>query len=159
MWIIAHCGIYCCSCAPGSNVCTTRGASTCKQCLAVHPSCAWCVQEVGSRFSCFTSSVQWAFSSRLVQSGTDTLIGSWPGWAGNTQCEYIPILGQGLGQFHFTPMQSLQWFQIVKRGESTLFTDCACAGFFLHDLSLNTGLLVLRHCHAQVRLPLMWLRL
>ncbi|XP_051925340.1 integrin beta-3-like isoform X1 [Hippocampus zosterae] len=29
----------------GSNVCTSRGASTCKQCLAVHPSCAWCVQE------------------------------------------------------------------------------------------------------------------
>uniref|UniRef100_A0A8C6LG78 Integrin beta n=1 Tax=Nothobranchius furzeri TaxID=105023 RepID=A0A8C6LG78_NOTFU len=31
--------------ASGSNVCTSRGASTCKQCLAVHPSCAWCVQE------------------------------------------------------------------------------------------------------------------
>ncbi|XP_035262028.1 integrin beta-3-like [Anguilla anguilla] len=29
----------------GSNICTTRGASTCKQCLAVHPSCAWCFQE------------------------------------------------------------------------------------------------------------------
>ncbi|XP_059892674.1 integrin beta-3-like [Gadus macrocephalus] len=29
----------------GSNVCTSRGASTCKQCLAVHPSCAWCFQE------------------------------------------------------------------------------------------------------------------
>ncbi|KAK5850897.1 hypothetical protein PBY51_001734 [Eleginops maclovinus] len=28
-----------------SNVCTSRGASTCKQCLAVHPSCAWCFQE------------------------------------------------------------------------------------------------------------------
>uniref|UniRef100_A0A8C8DLK9 Integrin beta n=1 Tax=Oryzias sinensis TaxID=183150 RepID=A0A8C8DLK9_9TELE len=31
----------------GSNVCTSRGASTCKQCLAVHPSCGWCFQEVG----------------------------------------------------------------------------------------------------------------
>ncbi|XP_036381784.1 integrin beta-3-like [Megalops cyprinoides] len=29
----------------GSNICTTRGVSTCKQCLAVHPSCAWCFQE------------------------------------------------------------------------------------------------------------------
>ncbi|XP_044033604.1 integrin beta-3-like isoform X1 [Siniperca chuatsi] len=29
----------------GLNVCTSRGASTCKQCLAVHPSCAWCFQE------------------------------------------------------------------------------------------------------------------
>uniref|UniRef100_A0A8C1Z308 Integrin beta n=1 Tax=Cyprinus carpio TaxID=7962 RepID=A0A8C1Z308_CYPCA len=30
---------------PGSNICTSRGASTCKQCLAVHPTCAWCFQE------------------------------------------------------------------------------------------------------------------
>ncbi|XP_036408895.1 integrin beta-3-like [Megalops cyprinoides] len=29
----------------GSNICTSRGVSTCKQCLAVHPSCAWCFQE------------------------------------------------------------------------------------------------------------------
>ncbi|KAJ8414328.1 hypothetical protein AAFF_G00051980 [Aldrovandia affinis] len=29
----------------GTNICTTRGVSTCKQCLAVHPSCAWCFQE------------------------------------------------------------------------------------------------------------------
>ncbi|XP_013878237.1 integrin beta-3 [Austrofundulus limnaeus] len=29
----------------GSNVCTSRGVTTCQQCLAVHPSCAWCSQE------------------------------------------------------------------------------------------------------------------
>ncbi|XP_030629436.1 integrin beta-3b [Chanos chanos] len=28
-----------------SNICTSRGASTCQQCLAVHPTCAWCAQE------------------------------------------------------------------------------------------------------------------
>ncbi|XP_005726181.1 integrin beta-3-like [Pundamilia nyererei] len=28
-----------------SNVCTSRGVTTCQQCLAVHPSCAWCSQE------------------------------------------------------------------------------------------------------------------
>uniref|UniRef100_A0AAR2LB94 Integrin beta n=1 Tax=Pygocentrus nattereri TaxID=42514 RepID=A0AAR2LB94_PYGNA len=28
-----------------SNICTSRGASTCQQCLAVHRSCAWCAQE------------------------------------------------------------------------------------------------------------------
>ncbi|XP_012670009.2 integrin beta-3-like [Clupea harengus] len=31
--------------ALGSNICTSRGVSTCQQCLAVHPSCAWCFQE------------------------------------------------------------------------------------------------------------------
>ncbi|XP_034045957.1 integrin beta-3a isoform X2 [Thalassophryne amazonica] len=30
-----------------SNICTSRGVSTCQQCLAVHPSCAWCSQELG----------------------------------------------------------------------------------------------------------------
>ncbi|XP_053299343.1 integrin beta-3 [Pleuronectes platessa] len=28
-----------------SSICTSRGATTCQQCLAVHPSCAWCYQE------------------------------------------------------------------------------------------------------------------
>ncbi|XP_022049314.1 integrin beta-3-like [Acanthochromis polyacanthus] len=31
--------------ACGSNICTSRGVTTCQQCLAVHPSCAWCSQE------------------------------------------------------------------------------------------------------------------
>lgn len=44
---------------PGSNVCTTRGASTCKQCLAVHPSCAWCFQEVRFFLLCFSLPKQW----------------------------------------------------------------------------------------------------
>ncbi|KAK7940096.1 hypothetical protein WMY93_003422 [Mugilogobius chulae] len=29
----------------GSNICTSRGVTTCRQCLAVDPSCAWCSQE------------------------------------------------------------------------------------------------------------------
>ncbi|XP_023266761.1 integrin beta-3-like [Seriola lalandi dorsalis] len=29
----------------GFNICTSRGVTTCRQCLAVHPSCAWCFQE------------------------------------------------------------------------------------------------------------------
>ncbi|XP_029015387.1 integrin beta-3-like [Betta splendens] len=29
----------------GSNICTSQGVTTCKQCLSVHPSCAWCFQE------------------------------------------------------------------------------------------------------------------
>lgn len=29
----------------GSNICTSRGVTTCRDCLAVDPSCAWCSQE------------------------------------------------------------------------------------------------------------------
>uniref|UniRef100_A0A671MSJ7 Integrin beta n=1 Tax=Sinocyclocheilus anshuiensis TaxID=1608454 RepID=A0A671MSJ7_9TELE len=37
--------IWCLFVGVGSNICTSRGASTCQQCLAVHPTCAWCFQE------------------------------------------------------------------------------------------------------------------
>ncbi|XP_014858955.1 PREDICTED: integrin beta-3-like [Poecilia mexicana] len=30
----------------GSNICTSRGVTTCQECLVVHPSCAWCSDEV-----------------------------------------------------------------------------------------------------------------
>ncbi|XP_030649159.1 integrin beta-3a [Chanos chanos] len=29
----------------GSNICTSRGVHTCKECLSIHPTCAWCSQE------------------------------------------------------------------------------------------------------------------
>lgn len=32
----------------GSNICTTRGVTSCKQCLAVSPLCAWCSAEVSA---------------------------------------------------------------------------------------------------------------
>uniref|UniRef100_A0A672KEH3 PSI domain-containing protein n=1 Tax=Sinocyclocheilus grahami TaxID=75366 RepID=A0A672KEH3_SINGR len=30
----------------GSNICTSRGVSTCEECLSIHPTCAWCSQEI-----------------------------------------------------------------------------------------------------------------
>ncbi|KAL6103187.1 itgb3 [Pungitius sinensis] len=29
----------------GSNICTSQGVTTCRQCMAVHPRCAWCSKE------------------------------------------------------------------------------------------------------------------
>ncbi|KAG7334841.1 hypothetical protein KOW79_001437 [Hemibagrus wyckioides] len=29
----------------GSNICTSRGVGTCKECLSIHPSCSWCSQK------------------------------------------------------------------------------------------------------------------
>ncbi|XP_051571751.1 integrin beta-3-like [Myxocyprinus asiaticus] len=34
------------SVAAGSNICTSGGVSTCKECLSIHPTCAWCAQEI-----------------------------------------------------------------------------------------------------------------
>ncbi|XP_051994730.1 integrin beta-3a isoform X5 [Xyrauchen texanus] len=34
------------SVAASSNICTSRGVSTCKECLSIHPTCAWCAQEI-----------------------------------------------------------------------------------------------------------------
>uniref|UniRef100_A0A8C1YUM7 Integrin beta n=1 Tax=Cyprinus carpio TaxID=7962 RepID=A0A8C1YUM7_CYPCA len=30
----------------GSNICNSRGVRTCKECLLMHPTCAWCSQEI-----------------------------------------------------------------------------------------------------------------
>ncbi|XP_008292459.1 integrin beta-3-like [Stegastes partitus] len=38
-----------------SNICTSRGVTTCQQCLAVDPSCAWCSQEEFGRGGSSTS--------------------------------------------------------------------------------------------------------
>ncbi|KAL4659297.1 integrin beta-3 [Arapaima gigas] len=44
--VFTHCLLFLAvSPVRGSNICTSRGASTCMQCLAVHPSCAWCSQQ------------------------------------------------------------------------------------------------------------------
>lgn len=36
----------------GSNICATRGVTSCKQCLAVSPLCAWCSAEVSAGAEC-----------------------------------------------------------------------------------------------------------
>uniref|UniRef100_A0A674C927 Integrin beta n=1 Tax=Salmo trutta TaxID=8032 RepID=A0A674C927_SALTR len=70
-------------CTSGSNICTSRGVSTCRQCLAVHPSCAWCFKEVrGSSVSrcdlkqnlldggCTEEGLEFPFSTLSVQKDT-----------------------------------------------------------------------------------------
>uniref|UniRef100_A0A673XE08 Integrin beta n=1 Tax=Salmo trutta TaxID=8032 RepID=A0A673XE08_SALTR len=69
-----------------SNICTSRGVSTCRQCLAIHPSCAWCFKEEfgqgGSSVSrcdlkqnlldggCTKGGLEFPFSSLSVQENT-----------------------------------------------------------------------------------------
>uniref|UniRef100_A0A674NLW0 Integrin beta n=1 Tax=Takifugu rubripes TaxID=31033 RepID=A0A674NLW0_TAKRU len=65
-----------------SNICTSRGVTTCQQCLSVHPSCAWCSREdfgKGSSLSrcdlkenlvkegCSERDVEFPFSTLTVQ--------------------------------------------------------------------------------------------
>lgn len=45
LWCLLH-NIADSNFTAGSNICTSRGVTTCQQCLTVHPSCAWCSQEV-----------------------------------------------------------------------------------------------------------------
>ncbi|XP_039596750.1 integrin beta-3a [Polypterus senegalus] len=54
------------SLAEGANICTSRGVSTCKQCLAVHPTCAWCFQQ---DFGTTTTSSRCDLKSNLLEKG------------------------------------------------------------------------------------------
>uniref|UniRef100_A0A8C7K3S2 Integrin beta n=1 Tax=Oncorhynchus kisutch TaxID=8019 RepID=A0A8C7K3S2_ONCKI len=65
-------------CTSGSNICTSRGVSTCRQCLAIHPSCAWWGSSV-SRCDlkqnlldggCTKGGLEFPFSTLSVQENT-----------------------------------------------------------------------------------------
>lgn len=56
-----------CLSVAGPNICTTRGVSSCQQCLAVSPMCAWCSDEVRRRHLNFTASPD---SAAFVQDQT-----------------------------------------------------------------------------------------
>ncbi|XP_026773100.3 integrin beta-3a [Pangasianodon hypophthalmus] len=51
----------------GSNICTSRGVRTCKECLSIHPSCTWCSQKDMGPSS--TSVSRCNLKSVLLQSG------------------------------------------------------------------------------------------
>ncbi len=51
----------------GSNICTSQGVTTCQQCLAVHPSCAWCSQEVKTPDAHIHTVSSWSSLSSLFQ--------------------------------------------------------------------------------------------
>ncbi|TRY95655.1 hypothetical protein DNTS_017850 [Danionella cerebrum] len=50
-----------------SNICTSRGVMTCKECLSIHPSCAWCAQEVFEKSG--SALARCDLRDRLLQSG------------------------------------------------------------------------------------------
>ncbi|KAK6473061.1 integrin beta-3-like [Huso huso] len=51
----------------GANICTSRGVNTCRECLAVHPSCGWCFQEDFGRGT--ASSSRCDLKENLLQKG------------------------------------------------------------------------------------------
>ncbi|KAI4876648.1 hypothetical protein NFI96_014733 [Prochilodus magdalenae] len=53
----------------GSNVCTSRGVRTCKECLSIHPTCAWCSKQDTSQGGLSVSRCN--LKSILVQSGCE----------------------------------------------------------------------------------------
>lgn len=55
------------SVAVGSNICTSRGVSTCKECLSIHPTCAWCSQETFGKG--VSDSSRCDLKANLIQSG------------------------------------------------------------------------------------------
>ncbi|XP_073713556.1 integrin beta-3a isoform X1 [Misgurnus anguillicaudatus] len=51
----------------GSNICTSRGVTTCKECLSIHPTCAWCSQEAFAKGASALSRCD--LKANLIQSG------------------------------------------------------------------------------------------
>lgn len=98
----------------GSNICTSRGVSTCKQCLAVHASCAWCFQEVR---------MQLPFLSVVGNTSVFCPIKPW------TECKITPKL------FAFDMLSDCRFF---KKHCILIYNLTWCLGLFVFLFFSNT---------------------
>ncbi|XP_051994725.1 integrin beta-3a isoform X1 [Xyrauchen texanus] len=64
------------SVAASSNICTSRGVSTCKECLSIHPTCAWCAQEIFGKGGSSLSRCD--LRDNLIQSGCGVKLIEYP---------------------------------------------------------------------------------
>ncbi|XP_035253027.1 integrin beta-3-like isoform X1 [Anguilla anguilla] len=78
----------------GSNVCTSRGVSTCKQCLAIHPTCAWCFQEDFGQG--VASSSRCDLRERLLQAGCASQFLEFPTSSLSVEQD-LPLSGKATG--------------------------------------------------------------
>ncbi|XP_055086425.1 integrin beta-5 [Periophthalmus magnuspinnatus] len=129
--------------ALGLNMCMSGSASSCEECLLIHPSCAWCAQEdfgIGR-----TLPSRCDFSSNLVKRGCDTRYIESPR-SSVSVLENEPLSSKGSGWTHSNVVQIMPqkislslrpgdqtWFELHVRQVEDYPVDL----YYLMDLSLS----------------------
>ncbi|XP_047426889.1 integrin beta-3a [Mugil cephalus] len=126
----------------GSNICTSRGVTTCRACLAVHPSCAWCSQEVFGKGGSGTSRCD--LKQNLVKGGCSQASLEFPSSTLTVE-ENKPLSGKASGVTDDVTQINPQKLRMVLRpGDAKLFTvsvkqvaDYPVDLYYLMDLSYS----------------------
>ncbi|XP_026063719.1 integrin beta-3a [Carassius auratus] len=107
------------STAAGSNICTSRGVSNCKECLSIHPTCAWCSQEIFGKGGSSLSRCD--LRDSLIQSGCGVKFIEFP-VSSMRILENVPLSDKAGGSDDITQIQPQKIHLTLRPDDSKKFT-------------------------------------
>ncbi|KTG00515.1 hypothetical protein cypCar_00031730 [Cyprinus carpio] len=107
------------SIAAGSNICTSRGVSNCKECLSIHPTCAWCSQEIFGKEGSSLSRCD--LRDSLIQSGCGVKFIEFP-VSSMRILENVPLSDKAGGSDDITQIQPQKIHLTLRPDDSKIFT-------------------------------------
>uniref|UniRef100_A0A8C2Z697 Integrin beta n=1 Tax=Cyclopterus lumpus TaxID=8103 RepID=A0A8C2Z697_CYCLU len=125
------------------NMCMSGSATSCEECLLIHPSCAWCAQEEFGRGRSLTSRCD--FSQNLQKRGCDARLIEFP-TSSISVLQNMPLSSKGSGSTQYDVVQIMpQKISVSLRpGDQTWFglqvrqvEDYPVDLYYLMDLSLS----------------------
>ncbi|XP_047456541.1 integrin beta-5 [Mugil cephalus] len=129
--------------ARGLNMCMSGSATSCEECLLIHPSCAWCAQEDFGKGRTLTSRCD--FRENLQKRGCGAWLIEFPS-SSMSVLQNMPLSSKGSGSTHYDVVQiapqkislSLRpgdqtWFDLQVRQVEDYPVDL----YYLMDLSLS----------------------
>ncbi|XP_041856954.1 integrin beta-5 [Melanotaenia boesemani] len=129
--------------AGGLNMCMSGSATSCEECLLIHPSCAWCSQEDFGRGRTLKSRCD--FSPNLQKRGCEARFIEYP-TSSMSVLQNMPLSSKGSGSSQYNMVQIMpQKISLSLRpGEQTWFNlqvrqveDYPVDLYYLMDLSLS----------------------
>ncbi|XP_054471099.1 integrin beta-5 [Anoplopoma fimbria] len=129
--------------ARGLNMCMSGSATSCEECLLIHPSCAWCAQEEFGRGRSLT--LRCDFSQNLQKRGCEARFIEYP-TSSVSVLQNMPLSSKGSGSTQYDVVQIMpQKISVSLRpGDQTWFglqvrqvEDYPVDLYYLMDLSLS----------------------
>lgn len=146
MWRVALCCVLMetfVHIARGLNICTSGSATSCEECLLIHPSCAWCAQEDFGKGWTVTSRCD--FSQNLQKRGCEARFIEYP-TSSMSILQNTPLSSKGSGsaQYDVTQIMPQRVSLSLRPGGQTWFglqvrqvEDYPVDIYYLMDLSLS----------------------
>uniref|UniRef100_A0A8C2XIJ7 Integrin beta n=1 Tax=Cyclopterus lumpus TaxID=8103 RepID=A0A8C2XIJ7_CYCLU len=125
----------------GSNICTSQGVTTCRQCLAVHPTCAWCFHEEYGKGGSGASRCD--LKQNLIDGGCSPTAVQFPSSTLSIQKD-APLSNKASGTDDVTQIRPQKLHITLRPGDSKRFTvsvkqveDYPVDLYYLMDLSFS----------------------